>query len=92
MNAIDPKQKSSTPSTPISTLSLRPQEILSRFPLPAARKDRVSGHDRRSVAADQHSYLKEKRRGFDFCAARLRGILQPSTGDNVIELHRWPGT
>jgi hypothetical protein len=48
----------------------------------------VSGHDRRSVAADQHSYLEEKRRGFDFWAARLRGILQPSDGDNVVELHR----
>ena len=37
---------------------------------------------------DQYSYLDEKRRGFDLWVVRLRGILQPPPGDNVIELHR----
>jgi hypothetical protein len=36
---------------------------------------------------DQYSYLEEKRRGFDLWAAKLCGILRPSTGENVIELH-----
>jgi hypothetical protein len=33
-----------------------------------------------------HSYAEEKRRGFELWAAKLRGILQPPTGDNVVEL------
>jgi integrase len=61
---------------------------LSGLPIPDIVRELMIAHAQKGMHAvyDQYSYLEEKRRGFELWAAKLRGLLRPSTGDNVVHL------
>jgi integrase len=64
---------------------------LSAIPsIPIEVREAMMAHAKRGMDAvyNHYDYLMEKRHGFQLWASRLRTILQPSTGGNVIELHR----
>jgi len=61
---------------------------MSTLPIPSEVAELVIGHRQRGIRAtyDLHRYLPEKRRALDLWAARLKDIVEPVPGGNVVSL------
>jgi integrase len=63
---------------------------LSGLPIPSNVCELCIAHSQPGLhqVYDRHSYRDEKRRAFEFWAARLADIVEPSAGNNVVALRR----